>query len=596
MKKRFMGMAATALSALMIAPLFAACGQGGDDIDFDENGNVIPSDKTTIINFWGWADKYEEAVFNKLVSNFNEKYSGVIKVNYTPKSSSGYSDNFVVNMIGGPDIAYADERYFKSYADQGVLYDVSEFYKESVKNYLTSEGKNGLDEADMLPYTTDRYRYDPVTTTSEQTDPLYGLAKDLAPTAIYFNTKFFQNAGITVISETEESIRDYNEAHPTAKKKIKAYYEENGSYYFNKSIAMSWQECVDLSKKLQKPKKEGDGGTEGGADYGFFSEWWFNYGFTVGGDCIEYVPTNDPAFNGGYWEFTLADEEKNYIVKDGGQPITVGGNTYSAGQIVEYNDKKLLTAEQKAQCNVLPSQREAFTEFVRLSQGADQLVDTVTIENFYGAGEGGKLYGYGITPDPNSMSENKNAYFSSGKVAMLVSTASVQRQFTENMRGENKFDVCPMLVYKEYSADGTEVLVHGVEGAHSGSVGIVMNANTKNPNAAWLFMEYIASKEGQEIQASGGFAVPYYKSLAYAQDGVFLKSDYAAENAIVFAKATAYETPGDWWYLKDKKWIDDWARVLNSDVRNGKKSLTQFYESAEYKNTQKLLNAYTAKK
>lgn len=53
-----MGMAATALSALMIAPLFAACGQGGDDIDFDENGNVIPSDKTTIINFWGWADKY----------------------------------------------------------------------------------------------------------------------------------------------------------------------------------------------------------------------------------------------------------------------------------------------------------------------------------------------------------------------------------------------------------------------------------------------------------------------------------------------------------------------------------------------------------
>ena len=587
MKKRFMGMAATALSALMIAPLFAACGQGGDDIDFDENGNVIPSDKTTIINFWGWADKYEEAVFNKLVSNFNEKYSGVIKVNYTPKSSSGYSDNFVVNMIGGPDIAYADERYFKSYADQGVLYDVSEFYKESVKNYFTSEGKNGLDEADMLPYTTDRYRYDPVTTTSEQTDPLYGLAKDLAPTAIYFNTKFFQNAGITVISETEESIRDYNEAHPTAKKKIKAYYEENGSYYFNKSIAMSWQECVDLSRKLQ---------TEGGADYGFFSEWWFNYGFTVGGDCIEYVPTNDPAFNGGYWEFTLADEEKNYIVKAGGQPIAVGGNTYSAGQIVEYNDKKLLTAEQKEQCNVLPSQREAFTEFVRLSQGTDQLVDTVSIENFYGAGEGGKLYGYGITPDPNSMSENKNAYFSSGKVAMLVSTASVQRQFTENMRGENKFDVCPMLVYKEYSADGTEVLVHGVEGAHSGSVGIVMNANTKNPNAAWLFMEYIASKEGQEIQASGGFAVPYYKSLAYAQDGVFLKSDYAAENAIVFAKATAYETPGDWWYLKDKKWIDDWARVLNSDVRNGKKSLTQFYESAEYKNTQKLLNAYTAKK
>lgn len=45
-----------------------------------------------------------------------------------------------------------------------------------------------------------------------------------------------------------------------------------------------------------------------------------------------------------------------------------------------------------------------------------------------------------------------------------------------------------------------------MEGAHSGSVGIVMNKETKNPNAAWLFMEYIAGKEGQEIQAQGGFA------------------------------------------------------------------------------------------
>ena len=212
-----------------------------------------------------------------------------------------------------------------------------------------------------------------------------------------------------------------------------------------------------------------------------------------------------------------------------------------------------------------------------------------------GADANGDLYGYGVAPDPKDMSENKNAFFSSGKVAMLVSTASVQRQFTENMRGENSFDVAPMLVYKEYSADGTEVLVHGAEGAHSGSVAIVMNANTRYPNASWLFMEYIASKEGQEIQAEQGFACPYYESLAYDEDGAFLNSAYAADNAVVFARATAYETPGDWWYLKDKKWIDDWAGVLNTDVRNGDMSLTDFYRCPEYLATQSLLNEYTKK-
>lgn len=60
---------------------------------------------------------------------------------------------------------------------------------------------------------------------------------------------------------------------------------------------------------------------------------------------------------------------------------------------------------------------------------------------------------------------------------------------------------------------------------------------------------------------------PIYKSLAYDKEGAFLTGAYAADNAVVFAKATAYETPADWWYLKNKEWIDDWARVLNSDVK-----------------------------
>lgn len=595
MKRNLYLLLAALLAGTAVLGTLGGCTGGGSDIQFDDDGNIIPSDSTTIINFWGWADRYEEAAFNELVANFNEKYEGVIRVNYTPKSSSGYDDNFVVNMVGGPDVAYAAENYFKQYVDQGVLYDITEFYNESVANWETSGGQSGLDEADMLPYTTDRYRYDPVTTTSNADDPLYGIAKDLAPTGIYFNTTFFEAAGIEIISETEQSIEAWNAAHPDDKKKIMAFYEEDGQYYFNKSIAMSWQECVDLSRKLME---------DGGADYGFFSEWWFNYGWSVGGDCIEYIPADDEAFtgnadefNGGYYEFTLGDSTKNYIVRDDADPITVNNTVYGPGEIVSYTDKDDLTDEQKASCNELPSQREAFTEFVRLSQDAGKVLDNVEgvyadVSDFYGAEADGDITGYGITPKPNEMSENKNAYFSSGKVAMLVSTASVQRQFTDNMAA-GSFDVAPMLVYKEYSEDGTEVLVHGAQAAHSGSVAIVMNANTRYPNASWLFMEYIASKEGQTIQAQQGFACPYYKSLAYDEDGAFLNSQYAADNAIVFAQATAYETPGDWWYLRDKEWIDDWARVLNTDVRNGTRTLSYFYTCPQYQATQELLYAYT---
>ena len=587
MDKKFLkGM--TAVLALMTAfPGFAACG-GGDvkDIEFDESGNIIPSDETVIINYWGVADKYEEMAMEVIVDSFNEKYEGIIEVVYTPKSANGYHDNFILNMMDGPDVAQVDEQYFKNYVDQGVLEDITSFYNKSLTDWTETNGAKGLDSADMMNGVMDRYRYNPQTTTSDVTDPLYAVTKDLTPTAIFFNKKFFTQANITITNETEESIAAWNKANPDNKKIIKAFYEKDGQYYFNKAISMSWQECIELSNKLM---------SEGNADYGFFTEWWFNYGFSVGGDCIEYVETSDTSYNGGYWEFTLNDSSKNYIVKDDAEAITVNGNTYEAGKIVAWADKKTLPAEQTEAFNELPSQCEAFTAFVRRSKGKNQVVDNVSgMSNFYGADANGDLKGYAITPAPKDATEGKAAYFTSNKVAMLVTTAMYQRQFTEIM-GADVFDVAPMLQYKEYSADGTEVLVHGIEGAHSGSEGIAMNANSNNKNAAWVFMEYVASKEGQEVFATTGQNVPYYSSLAYEADGAFLSNAYAAENAIVFSYATEYQTPGDWWYLKDNKWITDWAGKLNTEVRNGDWTLSQFYNSSEYKKTQSLLNAYTKK-
>ena len=75
----------------------------------------------------------------------------------------------------------------------------------------------------------------------------------------------------------------------------------------------------------------------------------------------------------------------------------------------------------------------------------------------------------------------------------------------------------------------------------------------------------------------------------------FLQSDKNPKNAIVFVRAAQHQTPGDWWYLRDKLWIDDWAGKLNGDVRNGKITLSQFEQSTEYLRTWDKLKAYTRK-
>ena len=583
--------------------LFACNGDdGGSDIVIDDKGNVRPSadGKETVVKFWGWGESGEKEVFERIVNEFNKKYEGSIKVKYTQRPSSSYGESLRTALLGssGPDVVYVQDNYFKSYVTSGLLKDITEQVNKSewLKDYETT----------MFPNTMQRYKYNPVTTTSNADDPIYAVPKDLAPTALYYNKDMMTNAGIEIISKSEAEVKaalaEGKKIWPSGDEegldiKIKAYYTDSqmGGKVFNNQIPMSWQECVELSNDLMAANS---------GKYGFYSEWWFNYGWSVGGDCIEYIETDDAAYNGGYYKFTLQDASKNYIVKDDcTEGVTVDGKTYNAGEILSYAHKQMLNDEQKAKCNVLPSMREAFTEFVRLSQNKGTTVDTVkmsdltdeysSIADFYGANANGQLKGYQISPNPTTIAaDGKNGYFTSGKVGLLVTTMSAVKQIRTNMKDD--WDVAPMLVYKEYNDDGTEVLVHGVQAAHSGSVGIALNAKTKKENAAFLFASYIASEFGQSIQADEGFAIPLQKSVANSD--VYLKPDQKPANIKVFIDACYYETPGDWWYLRDKKWIDDWASLLNGDVRNGKITLSDFYASQKFTKTQGILNEYTKKK
>ena len=595
----------------MCLSMFVGCFGGndkGDDGSIADDGTYRPSDTVANVEFWINGDEYELAVFSDLVERFNKKFEGEIKVKLVQKPSDGY-ENAVQTALSGSklDVFYVGDAGYKSYAEQGLLHDITDWVEKSSEYDLSKMWSNVVT----------RYKYD-VNTKLSGTDSgrYYGVPKDIGPTVIYYNETEFEKAGIKIISVAAEDLEAYNNGAKDDRGNTKAavgldgvtvkeygYFVANGQKYFNNQIPMSWDETVEISNIVQNSMTNPNA-------YGYFTEWWFNYGWSVGGDCIQFIPTTDSAYNGGWYDFTLADSTPNFIVADDVASVTVNGVTYKAGEIISYQDKlglkttaakqdysKEITAEVLAlvaegKLNQLPSQREAFTEFVRLAAKTSTVVDTVN---------GQALYGYGITPSPASIGGDagKTQAFAQGEIAMLVDGRWNVSYFRDADSGVNfTWDVCPLPMYRDYDVEGfgaeRNVTVHGIEAGHSGSVGLCINNNSTLKAAAWKFIEFVASEEGQSAQAEKGFAIPLQKDLANSE--VFLQSNQMPRNSKIFLRAAEIQGAGDWWYLTDNAWIDDWAGVLNGDVRNGKKSMTEFFASNAFMSTYEKLLAYTAKR
>ncbi|MBE6648956.1 MAG: extracellular solute-binding protein [Ruminococcaceae bacterium] len=612
MKKTIKFIALFACFAMCLTCLIGCTGNQdkGEDGSLDEEGNYRPSSDVAQVEFWINGDKYELDVFSSLADQFNEKYKGQIKVNLKQKPSDGYETAVETALTGNKlDLFYVGDAGYKAYAEQGLLYDITDFVENS-KIYDLSK---------MWPNVITRYKYDVNTKLSgTESGRYYGVPKDIGPTVIYYNETEFEKAGIKIISVGVEQLEAYNGGAKDDRGNTKAdvgladvtvkeygYFVANGQKYFNNQIPMSWDETVEIANILQNSMSNPNA-------YGYFTEWWFNYGWSVGGDCIEFVPSTDSSYNGGWYDFTLNDDTPNFIVADDvSGTITVNGNSYKAGEIITYQDKlglnstsaagekysKEITAEVTAllnegKLNKLPSQREAFTEFVRLAAKPSTVVDTVN---------GVELKGYGITPTPSSIGSDagKTQAFAQGEIAMLVDGRWDVSYFRDADSGiDFTWDVCPLPMYREYDVEGfgaeRETTVHGIEAGHSGSVGICINKNSELKAASWKFIEFVASAEGQTAQAKKGFAIPLQKELANTE--VFLQTDLMPRNSKVFINAAEIQGAGDWWYLTDNAWIDDWAGVLNGDVRNGKKSMTEFFESQQFADTYGKLLKYTEKR
>lgn len=558
------------------------------------------------VKFWVYGDESELEIYTIMTDEFNETYGkeNGIKVDISTKPPGNYESliQTVSTSKSGPDVFLCIEDNFKKWVNMGFLTDMTQYL----------DAVNDIDVSDVYATTVDRLRYDRENNTSNSDDPLYGLPLDTKPSALYYNESMFEKAGIIVISVDEENLdawndgkvadnrgktrADYEAEHPELKGVTvpnKGYYrsiypytvdvgwtypDENEVLVFNNCIAMNWDEIEDLAM-LFTPSYNTSAAAEFGTDFGYFTEWWFNYGWSVGGDCLTDLSGN------GDWNFSLLDYTPNFMVAGESYTGAYTGKTYTKGETLEHLDKfdipagELMTpdneggytyngqkigirqsvteAAENGTLTALPSTREAFTRYLKL--GAKKTAD---IE-----GEGGLA----ISPNPLTFStRTRMNYFYSGKMAMLVDYSSYMATVSEQAEERGfKWDIAPLAVYKEYvdplDPDCDETVVVGKTAGQSNSKAMVSRENSQNKESAAKFIKWMASKAGQTIRAENGH-FPNQKELISRV--VF--PGYAPANVKAFSEALEFQGAGDWWYMADYEWINVWAVPLNSEVRNGK--------------------------
>ncbi len=491
----------------------------------------------TKLSFFSWGNETEVIITNRLVEQFNAENTDNIEVVFTQIPSGDYETK-VNNALRGrnvPDVLIAGDGEIKAWIEAGGLEPLDAFVEKSATVKLDDMWEDGVN----------RYRYS-TTTKRGGEGKLYGIMRDYSPSVIYYNLNAMRAVGVTPISLTpQQSLATYGDAS--------AYFTHDGKEYFNNQVPLDWDELKTLSQKLTSnvhaPVRNNDSITK----FGLYVANWFSLGWSVGGDSLKWV--SDASLpTGGKYEFSLFDEEPNYIVKDG-ESVTVNGTLYAANEIIEYGDRKHLTDSDKAKLTVLPSMLEALTYYVNLS----------TTDN--------------ISPRPDVTASNSTyGLFSSQQTAMLIDTRYAVGIFRETIKNSFEWDVAPLPKHK-----------NGIVAGHSGSLAFSIAAKSRNKEKAWKFIEFIVGETGQTAFTEAGFTIPNTAELANSE--VFLQPDLPPANSKIFVDAAYYQTVGDWGYLPSKAWINEWASILNSDVLSGRMTIAEL-KARTQASTQAIIDQY----
>lgn len=423
---------------------------------------------------------------------------------------------------------------------------------------------------------------------------------------------------------------------------------------FNASIAMNWDEIEDLAQLLTLTKNRNNHNrrtTRGdvATTYGYYTEWWFNYGWSVGGDCLQDLTGE------GTWTYGLTDWSTNYKVTAAGDGY-VGKNTgtvYHEGDTIEFIDKLDVVAygpeydetgamvvddEGNIVFNdgdlLLPNQQGGFEVYNETTQGTtplgsnpdqlytydsairDEIKDNATDDmadteamflELPSTKDAVNRYlqciQLGVMPLPSSFGGNSStiAEFGNGNIAMVVELGyqiGLVRALTGSY--EIEWGVAPLPQYKEYvspSSDDTTVKVQGVEGGHSEATALSIAKASKNKQNAWYVIDWLTS-DYMTVNGEQEPAGQYYKAVAgyipnqptIANSSTFIKEDEKTLNLDIFFDVLEFEEAGDWWYLPDNAWINIWASPLNEQVRNNQMTPEQWFNNYCLQCTQELID------
>lgn len=580
----------TSVILLLSVCMMTACSEKPEQPEVDGRKEII---------FLADVDSTSKPAFEKMVQAYNDGQGQTDGVYVTLKQSAGVSTKgenyFKQSSRSAPNVMMVSDQVYRRYAisaDRSSAEGMGYFL--NLNDYVAQDKDFDLSAFPVSASNTFRLTY------SETDKSVAGAGQDIlgVPFASdmqvnYFNKTAFQNAGINVISCEEEALAsqypnlqphgyaEYAQAPFDGAQSSVNLAGETVYKVFNNRIPMNWEEQRYLFKCFTKEYNAASP-----TNYGYVSEYWFNYGWSVGGDVVQY--------NGEKYDFTLTDTSKNYLAT---KDVTVNGKSYSAGEVIEYEDKK--DAASVDGLYELPSMYDALCEFLKLSVRTDRSVD-----------EG--MNGYGISePDVSNVVNGlitNNTVMGRGYFSNLLESFAQSQNMSD-------FDMCRSEQYREYEGGSTyqkdgqsgfaneylKVIGNTYDGetytgelkkvngtaivgralcTANNAIALVIPSNSDSElwQASWDFISWASGVEGQTYLAESKTYIPANTSVALGD--AFLKNESAANGYDIWVAAENYQgySVGDWGYFEDGSWVTNWSIDFNSQVRYGTMTVTEFGE------------------
>lgn len=590
MKKIIRITSLAAATSLLVS--LAGCGSSGSSAGGSSKDSS--SGERQEITFLADANNTAQTAFEEMVNAYNEGQGAADGVYVNLKASAGVSTSgqnyFNQSGKSAPNVMMISDQVFRNYAIQTSRNTPEGMgYFANLNEYAAAD--TDLDLSAFPESLVDNFRL----TFSETDKNIAGKGQDLLGLPFagdmqvnYFNKADFEAAGINVISCEEDALASkYPNLQPHGYAEyVEAPFDgavastnlagETVYKVFNNRIPMNWEESRYLYKCFTKEYNPDSPTT-----YGYVSEYWFNYAWSVGGDVV--------ANNGTAYDFTLTDTTPNYLAT---KDVTVNGTAYKAGDLVKYADKTAAAGVDGLY--ELPSTYDALCEFLKLSVKSNQSID---------AG----ISGYGIS-EPN-VGNIVNGMMT-GDTAMCRSYFSSLADSFSQSNAAADFDMFRSEQYREYvggstyqSGDGfngeylkvigdtydgevytgelkTEngTPIVGADTCASSSVCALVIPSNSDPDtwqASWDFISWAAT-EGQQYIAKSQLYIP-------AQSDVALGDTFTGDEAVshgydiwVAARNMQGYKVGDWGYFEDGSWVTSWSNAFNTEVRYGTMTVSDF--------------------